>query len=157
MSRFSRYSGKVRVRASAILIHDSSLLLVRQNVPTRPGPVWLPPGGGVQLGERASDTVIREVKEETGLEVSPLRLRFVHEFLSPPFHATELYHLVSLEGGTLNTGSDPEHSTQEQLILETAFIPLSDLPSIELFPEFLGREIAEGNLMKSAISHFVTS
>jgi ADP-ribose pyrophosphatase YjhB (NUDIX family) len=36
---------------------------------------WTPPGGGVEVGESASDAVVREVKEETNMKV--LKQRFV--------------------------------------------------------------------------------
>jgi 8-oxo-dGTP pyrophosphatase MutT (NUDIX family) len=35
---------------------------------------WGLPGGGIELGERADQTVVNEVREETGLEVEPIRL-----------------------------------------------------------------------------------
>jgi 8-oxo-dGTP pyrophosphatase MutT (NUDIX family) len=35
---------------------------------------WGLPGGGMELGERADQTVVNEVREETGLQVEPLRL-----------------------------------------------------------------------------------
>jgi 8-oxo-dGTP pyrophosphatase MutT (NUDIX family) len=35
---------------------------------------WGLPGGGIELGERVDQTVVNEVREETGLEVEPVRL-----------------------------------------------------------------------------------
>ena len=35
---------------------------------------WCPPGGGMELGERIDQTVIKEVKEETGLDIQPTRI-----------------------------------------------------------------------------------
>ena len=35
---------------------------------------WGLPGGGMELGERVDQTVVNEVREETGLEVEPVRL-----------------------------------------------------------------------------------
>lgn len=51
---------------------EGRFLTVRQ----RGGPfkdAWLLPGGGSEPGESAEDTVRREVREETGLEVTSLR------------------------------------------------------------------------------------
>jgi 8-oxo-dGTP pyrophosphatase MutT (NUDIX family) len=44
---------------------------------------WALPGGQVELGERVAETVIREVREETGIEVEVLALTGVY---SDPKH-----------------------------------------------------------------------
>lgn len=131
--------------------------MVKQDVPTMSYPVWLPPGGGVEPGEAAKEAVVREVKEETGLVLKPLRLRYIHEFISPPFHATELYFLANLLDGTLKTGHDPEHNSGEQLIRDVRFIAMSEASEYDLFPGFLKKEILGGSLQDDMISHFVTS
>jgi 8-oxo-dGTP pyrophosphatase MutT (NUDIX family) len=45
---------------------DGEVLLIRRSDNGR----WALPGGGHDLGESISDTVIREVREETGIEVA---------------------------------------------------------------------------------------
>lgn len=155
MSQFKIYSGKVRIRASAIIVEDSSILLINQDVPTKEFPVWLPPGGGVQLGESTEEALVREVMEETGLLVKPVTLRYIHEFIQNPFHAIEFYYLCEVDSGTLKTGSDPEHNSESQIIHHAKWIPLTEIDDIELFPEFLRDEIAQNSLMeKDRISHF---
>jgi ADP-ribose pyrophosphatase YjhB (NUDIX family) len=57
--------------ASAIVIdQDGRLLLHRRD----DNELWSIPGGAMEVGERIADTVIREVEEETGLEVKPERV-----------------------------------------------------------------------------------
>lgn len=41
------------------------------------------PGGHIELGERAEDAISREVKEETGLDVEPIKLLLVQEAIYP--------------------------------------------------------------------------
>jgi nucleoside triphosphatase len=41
------------------------------------------PGGHIELGERAEDAICREVKEETGLDVEPIKLLLVQQAIYP--------------------------------------------------------------------------
>jgi nucleoside triphosphatase len=41
------------------------------------------PGGHIELGERAEDAIKREVREETGLDVEPVRLLLVQQAIYP--------------------------------------------------------------------------
>jgi 8-oxo-dGTP diphosphatase len=54
----------------AIVVVDGALLLVRRAQPPAAGR-WSVPGGRVEHGEMLTDALIREVREETGLEVVP--------------------------------------------------------------------------------------
>jgi len=45
---------------------------------------YVVPGGHVELGERIEEAVIREVKEETGLDVFDLRFILFQEFIYDP-------------------------------------------------------------------------
>jgi nucleoside triphosphatase len=60
------------------------VLIVRSN---KWGDKFTVPGGHIELGERAEDAIKREVKEETGLDVEPVRLLLVQEAIYP-----ENYH-----------------------------------------------------------------
>src|SRR5436190_21906690 len=55
--------------AVALVRRRSEILLVRQQGPTDPEPVWALPGGVVQHGELVIEALAREVHEETGLKV----------------------------------------------------------------------------------------
>ncbi len=60
---------------TALVFDDAGrLLLVRQ----RDGGVWSTPGGAMELGESPADAMVREVWEETGLLVEPLRIAGVY-------------------------------------------------------------------------------
>jgi len=143
----SQYAGRVRIRGCALVVKNEALLLVNQSIPTRPNPVWLAPGGEVEMGESAKDAAKRETFEETGLHIDPVRLIAVHEFVEPPFHAIELYFLSEISGGSLAVGTDPEHGDDDQQILDTAFINFDRLKDLSIIPEFLKvtREILESS------------
>lgn len=56
---------RIEYVATAIIIRDDRMLLVHHKKLN----LWLPPGGHVEEGELPSECVVREVKEETGLDV----------------------------------------------------------------------------------------
>jgi len=143
----SQYAGRVRIRGCALVVRNEALLLVNQTVPTRSNPVWLAPGGEVEMGESVKEAAKRETLEETGLHIDPVRLIAVHEFVEPPFHAVELFFLSEISGGSLIVGTDPEHSAIDQQILDTAFINFDRLKDLSIIPEFLkgAREILESS------------
>ena len=67
-----------RPRACAAIIKDGKILMVCHQTPTRT--YWTLPGGGVHAGETFEKAVVREVKEETGLDVEPADLLFVEDY-----------------------------------------------------------------------------
>jgi ADP-ribose pyrophosphatase YjhB (NUDIX family) len=76
---------EVRVRA---LIWNDEMIVVRRE--TRIGQVCTAlPGGRVRGGETVEEALVREVAEETGIEIRPGRLAYVAEVVSP-HHAEHL-------------------------------------------------------------------
>ncbi|GAA1186885.1 NUDIX hydrolase [Pseudonocardia alaniniphila] len=57
---------QTRVGAYVVCVRDGSLLLVRFRRSDR----WTLPGGGLDHGERPEDGAVREVEEETGLQIA---------------------------------------------------------------------------------------
>lgn len=54
--------------ASAIVVNDEGKILLQKR---KDNDLWALPGGAMEVGESIADTVIRETKEETGLDVIP--------------------------------------------------------------------------------------
>src|SRR5262245_58901143 len=100
----------IRPGVSAIIVTGEGLLLERR----ADNQLWGLPGGGVEPGESVRAAVVREVREETGLEVSPGRLIGVYS--APENHQIVTYpdgnviHYVStsferrIAGGELSQG-----------------------------------------------------
>ena len=67
-NRFETFS-KTRAGSRAVVVRDGSILLSHETIPGW----WLTPGGGTEEGETPEACCIREVEEETGFIVKPLR------------------------------------------------------------------------------------
>jgi 8-oxo-dGTP pyrophosphatase MutT (NUDIX family) len=89
---------------------------------------WGLPGGGMELGERVDQTVINEVREETGLQVEPLRLIGIYSddafwFIYP--HGDEV-KVVSMLFECRVVGGDLQADGRESL--EVRLFPTDALP-----------------------------
>lgn len=96
----------------------------------RIGPFWAPPGGGLEFGCSAKDKLMQEFKEETGLDIQVGPQVFVTEFIHPPLHALELFFGVTVQGGSLRTGHDPEMAGSEQIIQDVRFLTFDEIDAL---------------------------
>ena len=71
--RSRTYPTRPYLAVSAAIFRDGRVLIVRRARPPAHG-LYTLPGGGVELGETLEEAVIREVREETGLDVEPVAL-----------------------------------------------------------------------------------
>jgi 8-oxo-dGTP diphosphatase len=67
------YPTRPYLAVSAAIFRDNRVLIVRRGRLPSHG-LYTLPGGGVELGETLEQAVIREVREETGLDIEPLAL-----------------------------------------------------------------------------------
>jgi 8-oxo-dGTP diphosphatase len=87
------------------------VLLFERGKPPLKG-FWSLPGGAVETGERLEESVRREVLEETGLVIKPVRLFTIFERIMRDDRGEAEYHYVLLDylcrvtGGTLKAASD---------------------------------------------------
>lgn len=120
--------------ASAIVLNDrGELLLVHRS----DNDLWSIPGGTMEVGESIADTVVREVKEETGLDVQP---RTITGIYSNPSHVVaypdgevrqqfSVCFLCQLLGGELRTSDE---SLEVRFVAPTEIGALNMHPSIRL-------------------------
>src|SRR5690348_9135717 len=69
--------------ASAIILNEHGEILLHRR---RDNNLWALPGGTMEIGESIRQTVIREVQEETGLDVEPESVTGIY---SDPTHVIE--------------------------------------------------------------------
>jgi 8-oxo-dGTP diphosphatase len=67
------YPTRPYLAVSAAIFRDGRVLIVRRARPPAHG-LYTLPGGGVELGETLEEAVIREVREETALQIEPVEL-----------------------------------------------------------------------------------
>lgn len=94
------------VRAYGVLINDGRVALVRSSNPKHTPSLWWLPGGGIDFGEAPEDTLVREVFEETGLEVADPQLLGVTSDVrrrdnGDRIHTVRILFTVTLAGGEL--------------------------------------------------------
>jgi 8-oxo-dGTP diphosphatase len=94
-----------RISAGAVVLLEDKVLLVRYN-DSRGKSFLVGPGGGVFLNEATDHAIVREVLEETGLEVSPLKILLVEDMLSKRHRITKIWFLCRLLGGKLEKTDD---------------------------------------------------
>lgn len=115
------------VGVGGVVIRDGRVLLIRRGKEPLRGR-WLVPGGTVELGETLEEAVVREVREETGLEVVPGEMLTVFDRIDRQ-EGRVLYHYVIVDylceyvGGEAKAGSDAE---------AVAFVAQEDLPAYDL-------------------------
>lgn len=114
------------VGVGAIIIEDENVLIVRRGQPPKMG-AWSIPGGGVDLGEDLEEACMREVREETGLEVEILSEGRVlnrvtrDEWERVQFHYVLIDFVCRPTGGVLQAASD---------ISDARWVPLSEVSSL---------------------------
>ena len=101
------------VGVGAVITCNGKILLEKRKYDPGRGK-WSIPGGLIELGESVEQTVVREVLEETGLEVgSPRHIDVVDNVVKDgngdvKYHFIILDYFVKLRGGTLKAASDAE-------------------------------------------------
>ena len=131
------WTGGVRV---IVLDEDNRILMVKQEHPERT--VWMVPGGGIEEGENSAQAAVREVREETGLEVEVLGLIWHVEEVSDRGQRFVNFFKARVSGGELKLGADPEFSEDEQVLAQVRFMSRDEVAGLEnLYPEFLREEL----------------
>lgn len=123
----------MRETARGLLVINNGLLLIHR-IKQKDGikqEYYVIPGGGREEGESYEDTVKRELKEELGIDVEPVRLLYKQK-INNEIHN---YFLCEYLSGDIGTGEGPEfnseeYSTRGQYIPE--IIPLQELYKINL-------------------------
>ena len=117
----------IRVGTRAVIFNEDNEILVVTNLPETD--YYYLPGGGVGFQEKIEDCLVREVREETGLDVEVDRLLWVRDFIEgfPDLHGIEIFFLATITGGEFK----PVHATDP---LESSFMTVEKLESVRFYP-----------------------
>lgn len=94
---------KVDIRA--VIFEDNKILLVKENSDDS----WSLPGGWADIGLTPSEVSLKEVKEESGFDVKPVKLLGVldkkcHPHPPSPYHVYKIFIQCEIIGGGPQTG-----------------------------------------------------
>ena len=123
--------------ASAIVTNNEGKILLHRRSDSN---TWALPGGTMEIGESISDTLKREVKEETGLDIEPKYLVGVY---SNPNHVIEytdgevrqefsLCFACDIVGGRLQISNESN---------EISFFPPPEIDRLNMHPSIRTRII----------------
>lgn len=128
--------GGVRV---VILDNQNRMLMVKQEHEDRD--IWMVPGGGIEEGENSVDAAVREIKEETGLDIEVGKLIWHVEEVSERGQRFVNFFMGRITGGQMALGLDPEFDEDSQVLREVKFMSRQEIEEIPvLYPEYLKDE-----------------
>jgi ADP-ribose pyrophosphatase YjhB (NUDIX family) len=130
---------QVRVRPTGILVEDNRILLIKQQVTDSRS--WSLPGGKLESKEDIQQCLVREMKEETGLNVIVKELAYITDrIITPTIHIVHMSFLVTRKGprnAALEwTHEDVETSPTHAKLRECKMIPVEDLTRYGFSPTF---------------------
>lgn len=126
-------TGRPQVCVGAVVVHDGALLLVRRGHAPEAGR-WSIPGGRVEAGEPLWEAVVREVREEAGIDVAVDGLAGWAERLGDPAAgdaAGEEDHFVILDFFATPMDPAPRLRAGDDAT-DAAWIALEEVPEQEL-------------------------
>jgi ADP-ribose pyrophosphatase YjhB (NUDIX family) len=133
----------IPIAETIVTNNEGHVLLIKRKLPPRIGD-WALPGGFLDWGENAETAAIREVREETGLDVRLVRLLCtlgLPSLLNPEQCLVKSIFIGEIAGGTLQAGDDA---------LDAKFFAWENLPenlATESTHEALRRWRAQRNIL----------
>ena len=132
-----RYPKRPVLGVGALIFNRDNILLVERGKEPLKG-YWSLPGGVLETGETLEQGVIREVHEETGLDVKPLKVLEIFERIirdtqgAPEYHYVLIDYICRVTGGSLRAADDASRAAWvPRRLLSTYEITTGTLPVIE--------------------------
>lgn len=117
-----------QIGVGAIVVHDGALLMVQRGHDPGAG-LWSVPGGRLETGEFISDALVREVREETGVDIEIGNLAGILEVPGPELHYVILDHFATVAGN-----SEPVAGGDAAV---ARWVPLDEVVELDCTPRFI--------------------
>ncbi|HEX9897244.1 MAG TPA: NUDIX domain-containing protein [Dehalococcoidales bacterium] len=122
-----------RISAGTVIVQQGRILLVRHGAAFHGRDFLVAPGGGVEHDESIIQAVVREVKEETGLEVDPYKILFIEDMISRRKRVIKIWFLCKIVGGQL----EKTQNAIEEGIVESKWYCKAELKDEVVYPSIL--------------------
>ncbi len=135
-----------RLAAYALVRRDGRVLLTRISPRGYHSGSWTLPGGGVDHGESPRDTVIRELREECGLDGAVGDVVTVHDVhlqgtapdgRDEDFHGVHLVYAATVPDGAEPVVSETDGTTDDAAWVEESAVESGEVPALDLVREAL--------------------
>ncbi len=131
MSRL--YPDRPVVGVGTVVWRDDRVLLIRRGRPPRAGQ-WSLPGGAQRLGETLREAAVREVREETDLALTDVRLLTTVDLVEREPDGRVRYHYTLVDFVAEAPLGEPVAGDDAEAV---AWFRLDELPSLHLWSETL--------------------
>lgn len=119
------------VRVTGVLIEDNKILLVKQKVNDTRN--WSLPGGKLKRGETIEQGIIREMKEETGLDVEVKHLITLCDSSASMNSLLHITFMLKRIDGKIEL---PSNEFENNPIYDVKFVDISELPKFGFSEKF---------------------
>jgi 8-oxo-dGTP diphosphatase len=143
----------MKERVRAIIKNGNAILLIHRIKKGRE--YWVFPGGGVENTDKNKETaLVRECREELGVEVQVGNLLTRYELGESDEKQCEYFYFCEIIGGILGTGAGPEfqNETNYEGLYALEWVPLDGFLLKSIQPEEVKKKLLEKSRMLIAIN-----
>ena len=138
---FNTECGRFNYRVGAIIIHDGKVLMVKHNN----SPFYYTVGGRVKLHESSAEAILREAKEETGVDFEIDRLGFIEEVFyvedGEKHHEMSVFYYLKTPLEIRSVKKCFDANGLERTDIELVWLPLNGLNKFNLYPDFFKTQL----------------
>ncbi len=141
------------LRTVGVLVKDNKILVQRE----KDGNEYALPGGHIKIGETLEDGLVREYKEETGVDIRIKHLLWSEEcfweWKGKQAHNIAFYFLIEEGEGFEIPDSGEFVSHKDNCDVMIGWMDIEEIKNVTIYPEFLKDEIHD---LSGQMKHFVS-